>query len=328
MSIKKFFENKRVLVTGGTGLIGRPLVKKLLEYKAMVNVVSLDEPIDFPSNCIFTKIDLRSFENCLKVTKDIDIVFHLAGVKGSPLMTKKQPASFFVPTLLFNTNMIEASRINKVKNFLYTSSIGVYAPADIFEEDKVWSTFPSENDKFAGWAKRMGELQIESYQKEYKIFNYNIVRPANVFGKFDNFDPSTAMVIPSLIHRVISGENPLKVWGDGEQTRDFIYADDVADGMLQVMVKKFSKPVNLGSGKGIKIKTIVEILKSINKTLKVEWDKSKPTGDRVRIMDTTTAKNLGIVNKHRIEESISHTYEWYKSNYNKKFSKYNSFHEK
>ena len=109
-------------------------------------------------------------------------------------MTAQKPASFFVPTITFNTNMMEAARRCKVKKYLYTSTIGVYAPAEVFYEDDVWKTFPSPNDRFAGWAKRMGELQAEAYAIEYGWKDIAIVRPANVYGPFDNFDPTNAMV--------------------------------------------------------------------------------------------------------------------------------------
>ncbi len=325
-SLKNFYKGRKILVTGGTGLIGRPLVNKLLNLGSKVQVVSLDKKVDLPK-VQFIKKDLRDFNSCLEVTKNCDIVFHLAGVKGSPKMTRYQPASFFVPTITFNTNVMEASRRNKVKHFLYTSSIGVYSPAQNFYEDDVWKTFPSENDKFAGWAKRMGELQAESYAIEHNWNNISIVRPANVYGEYDNFDPENAMVIPSLIHRIVAGENPLNVWGDGSQVRDFIYSHDVANAMIELIKIGYNKPVNLGSGKGVTIKTIVNILCKLEKNLKVTWDKSKPTGDKVRIMNVNRLKKLGIKNNFNIQEGIERTFDWYKKNYKKKFHRYNSFLE-
>ena len=258
------FKNKKILVTGGTGMIGIYLINELLKYKPKKIIsVSLDKNINLPKIVRYKKIDLRKFENCLSVTKNIDIVFHLAGVKGSPKMANEKPASFFVPTIMFNTNMMEAARQNKVKKFLYTSSVGVYAPAKIFKEEDVWTTFPSKNDFYAGWAKRMGELQVLAYQKQYNWKDIYVVRPANVYGRYDNFDPKNAMVIPSLIARAVNGENPLKVYGDGSAIRDFIHAKDVAKGMIYVMKKKYNKPINLGSGKKISIKNIAHQIKKI-----------------------------------------------------------------
>ena len=161
-----FYKNKKILVTGGTGMIGRSLVKSLLNDGADVTIVSLDDFRSDNKELRFIKSDLREFSNCINLCKNKDIVFHLAGVKGSPDMTKKKPASFFVPTITFNTNILEASRRCNVENVLYTSSIGVYSPSKNFIEEDVWKTFPSENDRFAGWAKRMGELQAEAYSIE------------------------------------------------------------------------------------------------------------------------------------------------------------------
>lgn len=325
--MKNFFKNKDVLVTGGTGLIGFPLVERLLDYGSRVRVVSLDKPKNIPEGVEFIRADLRDFNECLNVVDGREIVFQLAGVKGSPSMTMKQPASFFVPTIMFNTNMMEASRRKGVKNYLYTSSVGVYAPAEIFFEDSVWSSFPSENDRFAGWAKRMGELQAQAYQIEHNWQGVSIVRPANVYGPRDNFDPNNAMVIPSLIYRAINGENPLNVWGDGSAIRDFIFADDVAAGMLQVVSQGITSPVNLGSGTGVSIKNVTDILTSLLPGLKVEWDITKPTGDAKRIMDTSRAKSFGIEPKVSLLEGIRETLEWFLGNKNYNEQRYNSFTE-
>lgn len=325
-----FYKHKKVLVTGGTGLIGRPLVEMLVESGAKVVVVSLDDPSRAPHGVKFIRADLRELSNCLDVCKGQDIVFHLAGIKGSPVMTQKQPASFFVPTITFNTNMMEAARRCRVEKFLYTSTIGVYAPAEVFHEDDVWKTFPSENDRFAGWAKRMGELQAESYKIEYNWDKISIVRPANVYGPFDNFDPKTAMVIPSLMRRSIDGENPLTVWGDGSTIRDFIYSKDVARGMIMAVEKGVNIPVNLGSGSGVTIKQLVEmIVKFIPEgPVEIVWDKSKPKGDRKRLMDTSRAKKLlGFKPTVSLEQGIKETIDWYLKNKHLLNKRYNAFYE-
>lgn len=325
-----FYKNKKVLVTGGTGLIGRPLVDMLVQEGAKVMVVSLDDPIEVFPEVSFVKVDLREFSNCMDVSRNKDIIFHLAGIKGSPMLNQKQPASFFVPTITFNTNMMEAARRQGVSRFLYTSSIGVYAPAEIFYEDDVWKTFPSENDRFAGWAKRMGELQAESYKIEYGWDTISIVRPANTYGPYDNFDPKTAMVIPSLINRAMEGENPLTVWGDGLPIRDFIYSKDVARGMLLAVEKGINVPVNLGSGSGVTIRQVAEIIaKNIpGDPVKILWDKSKPSGDTRRLMHMGRAKKLlGFEPKFSLEQGIKETIQWYKKNKTKLKKRYNVFYE-
>ncbi len=324
-----FYAKKKVVVTGGSGLIGIPLVKRLVDLGAHVTVVSLDDrPADFQDLVLtYKKKDLRSFENCLEITVGADIVFHLAGVKGSPLMAKEKPASFMVPTLLFNTAMMEASRLNGVKKFLYTSSIGVYSPSEIFYEDAVWKSFPSENDKFAGWAKRIGELQAHAYEIEHGWNTINIIRPANVYGPGDNFDIKNAMVIPSLIARIFSGEDPLTVWGDGSAIRDFVYSDDVARAMLHICKIGFNKPVNVGSGVGCSIRDLMLTLQKHFPGLKVEWDVSKPSGDKVRIMSTDRLRNLGFSLETNLSDGLSKTISWYEKNRSVLKHRYNSFNE-
>jgi GDP-L-fucose synthase len=327
-----YFKNKKILVTGGTGMIGVALVKKLLNQEALVTIASLDNKNIFEGeNVSFKKVDLRNYENCIEVCKNQDFIFHVAGVKGSPAVAAKKPASFFVPTILFNTCLLEAAFRSGAEHILYASSIGVYSPADIFYEDSVWKSFPSENDKFAGWAKRMGELQLESYKVQYDFSNFSIVRPANVYGPYDNFDINNAMVIPSLIRRALEEKKDhIEVWGDGSAIRDFIYSDDVAQGMIHVVENKISEPINLGSGSGVKIKDLIEtIVKKLpDKKLSIKWDTSKPTGDKVRVMDMTKAEKFGFKCKVSLEEGIEKTISWFLENKEYSSSKYNSFNEK
>lgn len=323
-----FYKNKKVLVTGGTGLIGQPLVEMLKNQGALVTVVSLDDPARAPQGVSFKRADLREFSNCMDVCQNQEIVFQLAGVKGSPAMTAKRPASFFVPTLSFSINMMEAARRSGIERFLFTSSVGVYAPSEIFYEDDVWKTFPSPNDRFAGWAKRMGELQAEAYKIEYGWDKISIVRPANVYGPFDNFDSNNAMVIPSLIKRAME-ENPLTVWGDGSPIRDFIHARDVARGMLLAIEKGISEPLNLGSGTGVTIKEVAEIVAANvpHRPIKLIWDINKPKGDAKRLMDMTRAHSYGFKPEISIEEGIRETIAWYTKNQHIANQRYNAFTE-
>ncbi len=323
------YKGKKVLVTGGTGLIGRPLVEMLIEQGARVCIASLDDPSRAHPDATFKQLDLTRFDNCMNACEGVDSVFHLAGIKGSPAMTQKKPASFFVPTILFNTNMMEAARQAGAKRYLFTSTVGVYAPAEVFFEDDVWKSFPSPHDKFAGWAKRMGELQAEAYGIEHGWKEIAIVRPANVYGPYDNFDPANAMVIPSLIRRALDGENPLVVWGDGSAVRDFIHARDVARGMLLAMEKGGGKPINLGSGQGVSIRELVEIIVGgMEKPPEIVWDTSKPSGDKKRLMDVERARSIGFEPEIAIEQGLREVMEWYRQNKDLAQKRYNVFTEK
>lgn len=322
------FKEKRVLVTGGTGLVGIPLVELLVDLGAAVRIASLDDPSRAHPQAEFMRVNLMKFENCVTACAGMDYVFHLAGIKGSPAMTSKKPASFFTPTILFNTNMMEAARQCGVKGYLYTSTIGVYAPAPVLHEDDVWKTFPSEHDKFAGWAKRMGELQAEAYRIEYGWDCATIVRPSNVYGPYDNFDPANAMVIPALIRRALDGENPLVVWGDGSAVRDFIHARDVARGMVLAMEHGVRQPINLGSGVGVSIRRLVEIVISdLDEKPEVVWDTSKPSGDQRRVADISRARAIGFQPSVSIEEGIRETIRWYREHRARADRRYNVFTE-
>lgn len=319
------FKNKKVLVTGGTGMIGRELVSLLLERGADVYICSLDQPKDIPEGVKFVFKDLCYFSNCLEVCEGMDFVFNCAGIKGSPKMCLEQPADFFVPMVQFNTNMMEAAFRANVQWYLYTSSVGVYHPAEVFKEDDVWETMPSKNDWFAGWAKRMGELQAKAYSIQHGWDRVSIVRPANVYGAYDNFDPANAMVIPALIRKAFENDR-LSVWGDGSSIRDFIHARDVALGMIYMVENKITEPVNLGSGEGIQIKRIAEAISNyFNKP--IDWDVDKPTGDARRIFDMTRARKYGFEPTISIEKGIEETIEWFLNNKKEIDKRFNAFNK-
>lgn len=323
------YEGKRIFVTGGTGLIGRHLVERLLLLRAQVTVVSLDS-VPVPAGCAFLRGDLREFSFCKSAVSGQQYVFHLAGIKGSVGIGRNKAASFMVPHLQFNTNVMEASRLAGVERFLYTSSIGVYPPAPVFREDEAWSGQPHEADRYAGWAKRIGELQAEAYRREYGWCPIAIVRPANVFGPGDNFDPKTAMVVPALIARVASGERPLSVWGNGKAVRDFIYADDVARGMmLALALAADGTPINLGSGEGVSIRTVAETIASqCDDPPQIVWDTSKPSGEDARVLDMSRARSrLGFECLYSFEEGIERTVKWYRDHAGQTTGRYNVFCE-
>tara|TARA_B100000035_G_scaffold268837_1_gene242452 strand:+ start:5457 stop:6428 length:972 start_codon:yes stop_codon:yes gene_type:complete len=319
------FKNQKILVTGGGGMIGRSLVEMLYKKGAHITIADLTEPTNLPEDINYVKVDLRYFDQCEKICKGMDYIFNLVGIKGSPKMCAEQPVDFMVPMLQFNTNMMEAAARANVKWYLFTSSVGVYAPASVFKEDSVWSTMPSPNDRFAGWAKRIGELQAEAYGIQYGKKNISIVRPANVYGAYDNFNPENAMVIPSLVRKAQENE-VLEVWGDGSAIRDFIHADDVAKGMIFAVENQITEPINLGSGEGYSIKQVVEmVVKHCGRDLPIKWLTDKPSGDALRLFDMTRAKSYGFDISVDLDEGIKRTTNWFLNNKDILDKRYNAF---
>lgn len=307
-------KGKKVLVTGGTGLIGQQLIKLLKEEGANIRIVSLDNNSLVPPDIEFMQLDLMNFDNCKKACENVDVVFNLIGIKTSPKIIKEKPANIFVSYLRFNTNIIEAARQSNVGWFLYVSTIGVYSPTDVMSEDELWNGFPSKHDWYGGWAKRMGEMQLETYKIQYGLNNYSIIRPANVYGPYDDFS-ETSMVIPSLIKRVYNKENPFVVWGDGTSIRDFIYSEDVARAMIFAVTNEINEPLNVGSGKGISIKDVVNTVIEISDYIpEIIWDVSKPSGDKQRILNTNKLNNYGFTPKINLKDGLTKTLEWYKLN--------------
>lgn len=246
------WSSKNILITGGEGMIGRELRELLRAMNAHVHIADLKNGID-----------LRIPDVCIELCKNKDYVFHLAGVKGNPRMTKEQPASFMGPMLQFDTNMIIAAQIAGVPNFLYTSSIAVENP---------------QTDMYPAWAKMTAEKLIESMRIQFPNgTKYCVVRPANVYGRFDNFKNPNAMVITSLINAAME-KNKIEIYGDGKQERDFINAYDVAVGMLKCIIDMDKKPRNLCSGETVTIEQVARLIQK-------EWPKVDidyiPAGDRV-----------------------------------------------
>ena len=187
-----------------------------------------------------------------------------------------------------------------------------------------------ENLKATGWAKRIGEMNVEAYMKENKWNKCSIVRPANVYGPYDNFDEANAMVIPSLIKKALSAKESFEVWGDGSAIRDFIHSRDVARGMMMVVEKGINEPVNLGSGFGTSIKDIVRVILDNlpgDRNVSASWDISKPTGDTIRIMDTKRAVSYGFSPEISIEAGIQSVLEWFFKEFKGAHEAYNAFHE-
>ena len=288
-------KNKSALVIGASGMVGTALMKVLGSSKTYFKIKGVDIETDM------------TIKSNTEIIKDYDHIYHLAGKKGSPQTAKERPADY-LPMLQFDTNIIEAVGKYKPEWFLYTSSIGVYPPMEIYEEDKVWHKVPSENDKIPGYIKRMGELSCYAIRATHGYENISIVRPANIYGPNDNFGKNS-MVIPALIKKGCE-DDMINVWGDGSPIRDFIYCEDVAKGMLHMVENKVNHTVNLGSGEGVKISDIANTIgKHFDK--EVKYDKSKPNGDMKRLMSMKRANDFGFTPKTSLNDGIQKTIEWY-----------------
>jgi GDP-L-fucose synthase len=323
--VLRSFAGKNTVITGGTGLIGREIVRMLCDAGAKVKIVSLDKlMVDDRAEHVYG--DLTDFCLCKEITKGMDFVFHVAGIKGSIDVTVRKPASFFVPILMFNTNMLEASRLNNVQKLVYTSSIGAYTTAEIFKENENDDGPPM--DMYPGWAKRMAELQVKAYKAQYDMENFAIVRPCNVYGPGDNFDPKNAMVIPTLMYRIYNKEDPVIVWGDGRAIRDFAFSRDVAEGVILALYHGTKGGyINLGSGEGYSIRELIETLHGFI-PFNYQFDTSKPAGFPKRVMDISRARQMIDYNPTTaLIDGLKKTWEWFVNNRDEYTKKQNYFKE-
>jgi GDP-L-fucose synthase len=308
--VLRAFAGCSALVTGGTGLIGRQVVELLVTAGANVKIVSLDH-VKVSDRAEHVIGDLTSFELCKELTRGMDFVFHLAGIKGSAKVSQTHLASHFVPTMMFNVNVLEASRLNKVRRLVYTSSIGAYANGEVFKEGEPGDFHDAPMD-FAGWAKRMAELQVHAYRAQYGMEHFAIVRPSNVYGPGDNFDPENAMVVPTLMHRIDNKEDPVVVWGDGAAIRDIVYSRDVAEGVVLALHHGTKgRYVNLGAGRGYSVRELVETLRSFL-AFNYTFDVSKPSGFPKRVMDISLARELiDYSPSTTLQGGLRATWDWY-----------------
>jgi GDP-L-fucose synthase len=305
---------KKVLITGCSGLVGIHLVKKCLTAGYEVVGVDMRHSDNLPTSERFTfyEMDLTKTENIeqLFFYETPDVVFNSFGVKGSPLRAKNNPVDFLYPSFKINTEIINQCAKNNIW-LIFVSSVGVYAPAETFVEDSVWKTLPSEADWFPSWSKRMGEVLLEAYKVQYNYINWAIIRPANIFGEYDNFD-GTGTVIATQCKKVFEAENEIEAWGDGTPIRDFVYAGDVANAILDLYERKLHTTINFGAGEEITIKSMIEqLIKISGKNISIKWDTTKPNGDMRRQMDTTRQKELGLLPLLGFNEALKITYDTY-----------------
>ena len=304
----------RILVTGTSGLVGTHLVEKLLEKNYSVHgidIVDMKKEIS-DNRFLFSKCDLRESDEVHEIfnTWDFDGVINAFGIKGSPIRAKESPLDFLEPSIKVNTNIIENSHKHNCW-LVFMSSVGVYEPAEEFVEDTVWKTLPSPNDWFPSWSKRIPELYLEAHKVQHGYDRWTIVRPANIFGEYDNFGEG-ATVIGATCRKVYEATDEIEAWGDGTPTRDFIYAGDVAEGCIKCLEDKLHITTNLGSGEEISIKRMIETVAKVSgKEIKINWDTSKPNGDMRRRMSTKIQEQFALLPKLGFEQGIKETYKYY-----------------
>lgn len=306
------FEGKKVLVTGGTGMIGRQVVDILCGAGAKVTTVSLDPQGD--PRVTHVQGNLRDAALCRKQTAGMEYVFHLAGLKGSAAVTSKYPADYLVPMLQMDTNMLEACQQAGVPGLVYASSIGAYAesrwPFSPLREAEGREGEPMD---LPGAAKRAAEYVIDSYRKQYDLA-YVAVRLAAVYGPGDHFNSETSMVIPALLAKVRRGDLPFIIEGWGTAVRDFIFSRNAAEGMILAMLKQDPRYpfINIGSGRAYSIKEVAGVITRITETPHRFTGKG-PLGFRSRVLDTNVARKLlGFEAQTPLWEGIKLTWAWLK----------------
>jgi GDP-L-fucose synthase len=305
---------KKVLITGCSGLVGVHLVKKCLNdgYDVVGVDVKYSNNLPISDKFTFYELDLTIEENIknLFFYESPDVVFNCFGIKGSPIRAKEKPVDFLYPSFKINTEIINQCSKHNIW-LIFVSSVGVYSPAEKFVESDVWKSLPSESDWFPSWSKRMGEILLESYKVQYEYDKWSIIRPANIFGEYDDFS-GNGTVISSTIKKIYEAEGSIEAWGDGSPIRDFVYAGDVADAILKLYTDKIHTTINFGAGEEITIKQMIETLIKISKKpISINWDSNKPNGDLRRQMDITKQTEIGLLPVLGFEKALEITYDYY-----------------
>ncbi|MBW8040382.1 MAG: GDP-L-fucose synthase [Planctomycetes bacterium] len=306
-----FFEDKRIVVTGGAGFLGSYVIEGLEERGC--------------KNILVPKIedyDLVQMDNIVRMYSDMkpEIVIHLAAVVGGIGANREHPGEFFYKNLMMGVQLIEQGRLDDIEKFVAIGTICAYpkfTPVPFMEED-LWKGYPEETNAPYGLAKKMLLVQSQSYRAEYG-FNSIFLLPVNLYGPGDNFDPSSSHVIPALIKKCVdaieSDADHIECWGTGNVSREFIYASDAAEGILLATEHyNGAEPVNIGAGFEITIKELAEkIVKLTGFGGEIRWDSSQPDGQPRRRLDTSRAKKLfDFEAKMKFEEGLKATIEWYK----------------
>jgi GDP-L-fucose synthase len=315
-----FWKNRSVLITGGTGFLGSYVVEQLLKKSANVTVLvrnrkNLGHIEHIKDSVRFFEGDCTDLHSSITACRNQSVVMNLAAKVGGIEYNRTHQASMLYTNLRIAQTMIEAARKAEVERFLVVSSACIY-PKDAIvptPESEGFRGEPEPTNGGYGWAKRMAEKLGIYYAQEYGM-KVGIVRPYNAYGPRDHFDPQTSHVIPALIRRIVKGEDPLVVWGSGNQTRAFLYAEDLAYGLIEA-IEKHPKPdpLNLGTNEEVSIKTLVDVLCTvIGKYPKILFDTSYPDGSQRRNSDNTKAKKyINYSARTPLKDGLQKTVQWY-----------------
>jgi GDP-L-fucose synthase len=307
-----FFESRRIVVTGGAGFLGSFVIEKLKERGCKNILIPHIEDYD-----LIKLADIQRMYDTMKP----DIVIHLAAVVGGIGANREHPGEFFYKNLMMGVQLIEEGRLRKLEKFVAIGTVCAYpkfTPVP-FKEDDIWNGYPEETNAPYGLAKKMLLAQSQAYRQEYG-FNSIFLLPVNLYGPRDNFDPKSSHVIPALIKKCVdaidAGQNYIECWGTGKASREFIYADDAAEGIvLATEHYNGADAVNIGAGFEIKIKDLVELIAELTGFKgEIRWDATKPDGQPRRCLDTSRAKTLfGFQAKTGFREGLKATIEWYRN---------------
>lgn len=302
--------NKRILLTGGAGFLGRHVAEKLLARGVKHLIIPRSD-----------QYDLRTTEACRRVMRNIDIVIHLAAKVGGIGFNRAHPAEMFYDNIMMGTQLMHEAAMAKVEKFVAIGTICSYPKFTKvpFREETLWDGYPEETNAPYGLAKKMLLVQSQAYRTQYG-FNSIFLLPVNLYGPGDNFDTASSHVIPAIIRKLYEAKMKKKkeviIWGTGKATREFLYVDDAAEGIvLATEIYNGSEPVNIGAGFEISIHALTQqIARLIGYTGNLRWDTSKPDGQPRRMLDNSKAyRFFKFKAKMKFEEGLKKEIEWYES---------------